>query len=237
MKRGILRLMPFPVTAIVFVVSFLNRTAFADHGGSNSFDRSPTFRLMMQHRYEDAEKAFTRDISATWRDPDAAFCYGETLLRLGKTSDAIKIWERIIRQFPRSERAEDARSFILAATGQSALKSDDDIGILGFKCKIRSGELPELEIVFPDTPAEKSRLLVRDLITVIDDMPTSKITAPREIIEILSGRPGTRVTLSIRRGNKTFRTVLTRMHSKAFSRAHPDLWKLYLAPDPHSTEL
>jgi hypothetical protein len=234
-KGDICRLVPFSVTTIVFVVSVIDRSAFADHGGSNRFDRSPTFRLILEDRYEEARKAFESDMNSTWRDPDAAYCYGATLRELGKTSDAIKVWERIIRQYPRSKRAENARSLILSVTGQSELESDTDRGFLGFKFSAKNGKLPEVEKVYPDTPAERSHLQERDLITLIEDTPTNEFSSG-EIAEMLSGKPGTRVRLSIKRGQTTFRMELTRMHSKAFARAHPDIWKVLLTPVPHSSE-
>jgi tetratricopeptide (TPR) repeat protein len=210
------------VAAIVFVASFLDRPVFGDL-------KKDTGELMSQGRYKEAQKAFESDLNATWRDPDNAGFYGQTLSELGRKSEAIKVWERVVRQFPGSEAAKLARYSILAQTGKSALAPDGDIGIFGMKFKVTYPGPAEVETVFPGTPAEKSHLQAGDLIMTVDGEPTSKYTS-LEVGELLSGRPGTSVTLTIKRGETTVKKVLTGMHSKAFARSHPEIWKMYVAP-------
>jgi C-terminal processing protease CtpA/Prc len=220
--KGTCRIVLLSVAAIVFVASFLDRPVFGDL-------KKDTSELMSQGRYKEAQKAFESDLNATWRDPDNAGFYGQTLSELGRKSEAIKVWERVVRQFPGSEAAKLARYSILAQTGKSALASDGDIGIVGMKFKVTYGRPAEVETVFPGTPAEKSHLQAGDLIMTVDGEPTSMYTAP-EITELISGRPETRVTLTIKRGEATIKKVLTRMHSSAFASAHPEFWKIYVAP-------
>jgi tetratricopeptide (TPR) repeat protein len=222
-------------TTIALIVSFISGSAFAEHGESNRFDQSETFRLIKAHRYKDAEKAFRRNISSTWRDPDASFYYGETLLRLGKNSDAINVWKRTIQQYPRTKRALDARSAISAAIDQLVLKSGPDNGILGFKFEAKNRKFPEVVRVFLDTPAEGAHIQKGDFISFIDGVPTSNLTMG-ELDDLLLGPPKTRVEMTIERGNTTFKVDLIRMEPRAFFFNHPDIGKLYLAPASNGTE-
>lgn len=237
MKKDILRLAPFSVTTIIVFVFFPLSSAFAENGKSNRFFESKTFKLCQQERWADALKAFRRDISTTWRDPNAEYCYAATLLNLGKGSEALKVLERLTRQYPRSEAAKRASSFILALneTGQSLLTWDTDTGILGLKFKVKNGRFPEIASVFSDTPAERAHLQEGDLLTKINNSPTRNLTTVN-IANLLSGRPETKVTLTIKRSNTTFRSVLTRMHSKEFARAHPAILQIYVPPDQQSAK-
>jgi predicted metalloprotease with PDZ domain len=223
MINGTRRNVHVSATAIVFAVLFLDCSAFADLKGSHAIE------LFTQERYKDAQKAFENDPNGTWQNPDAACYYAATLFELGKTADAVKVCERVVRQYPDTEAANLARSYIVSWTGKSALEPDRDIGILGLGFTVTYGRPAEVKKVFPDTPAERSHLQARDLIMAVDGVPTRKLTKI-EIADVLIGRPDTRVTLTIKRGSTTLRKVLMRMHSKEFARSHPDLWKKYLEP-------
>jgi len=185
---------------------------------------SRAFKLFRQEHYYEAKKAFESDGDAMWQDPEAAYIYAETLLKLGKGTDALNVWKRIIREHPKSNAAKIAKDDIWE------LKSD--YGVLGFKFNVKYGSFPEVEIVFPGTPAERSHIQKQDFIMKIDDVPIVNFTQTR-IADLLYGPPDTQVKLTFKRGNAIFTKVLTRMHSKAFARAHPDTWRLYLAPDPY----
>lgn len=186
----------------------------------------PAVMLFMHEKYKEAEKAFESDLDRTWRDPEAAYCYGSTLTELGKTAAAIKVWKRICQQYPQSEAARAARNKIVP----EALDPDSDIGIIGLRFVAKQGQPAEITGICPGSPAERSHLQARDFIMGVDDIPTSTFTSA-EMAACIRGAPDTRVTLTIKRGNTTFKKILTRMHSKEFARSHPDLWKKYSEPE------
>jgi len=237
MITGIFRVVPIYLIAIVFAGFFPERLALADQ---NHSIESLTAKMFEQGRYRDAKKAFESDTNKNWRDPEDAWLYGEALLKLGKKPDAIKVWERIIRQYPRSESAKSAKYSILSAKtprlpakasgltskGPSALQSVPDLGILGIKFLKENGKLPQIARVFPGTPAERSHLQKGDCITAVDGVPTVNLTKD-EMYDLLVGTPGTRVRLDIQRGKTAFHTELTRMPCKIFARTRPDVWKMY----------
>jgi len=234
-KEATFKIIAYAATMIVLVVTLLAHSAFADNEKSNRFYQSPAFKFFLQNRYKDAEMAFTKDISSTWRDPNAAFYYGETLLRQGKTSDAIAVWKRIGREFPRSKRAKDARDEVLAVAGHGPSRTGPDIGILGFKFDAKGRKYPEVVEVYPDTPAQRAHIQKGDLIEQVDGVPTSTISRD-ELNDLVFGPPNTRIELAIKRGNTTFKTDLTRIDSEAFFRTHPNIGKIYLAPHPHGAQ-
>jgi C-terminal processing protease CtpA/Prc len=210
------------VAAIVFVAPYSNLPAWAE-------ENKEACELFWRGQYEEAQKVFEGDLQSTWRDPDSAVLYGSTLKELGKTSAAISVWERIVREHPHSDAAKRARLAILSCTHTSALNSDKDIGILGLYVTANYPQSAKVKTVYPGTPAEKANLHSGDVIVSIDGEPTATYTS-REIGQMLMGRPNTRVKLVLKRGDATLKETLTRMHSERFAQAHPELWRQYLSP-------
>ena len=91
------------------------------------------------------------------------------------------------------------------------------------KFEITHGGTAEVQMLFPDTPAEASHVQKGDIIRAVDGVPTAGLTRD-EIYNMVIGQPETKVTLTIQRSSTTLTKVLTRMHSKAFARSHPDIW-------------
>lgn len=186
-------------------------------------------QLFDQGRDKEAKEAFESDLAGTMRDPEDATDYALTLHVLDKDPEAIKVCHGIMRRYPHSKTAQFARSCILAWTGKSALKSDGDLGILGFTFSVAYPQPAKVQRIYPDTPAKRSQLQVQDLIVAVDGVPTSQLTT-HEVAEMLAGQPDTKVNLTIKRGHTTLEKALTRMHSKEFACLHPNIWKTYLAP-------
>jgi hypothetical protein len=101
-----------------------------------------------------------------------------------------------------------------------------DIGIIGLKFKVTYPEFAEIETVFPDSPAAKVQLKAQDIITHVDGCPTKGLTK-EEVYRMITGSPGTKVNITIRRGDATFNKTLTRMSPKDFAKAQPAIWKMY----------
>lgn len=195
----------------------------------DSFQSSRASQLFDQGRDKEAKEAFESDLEGTMRHPEDATDYALTLHVLGKDLEAIKVCDRIMRRYPHSETAQFARSCILAWTGKTALKSDGDLGILGFTFSVAYPQPAKVQRIYPDTPAKGSQLQVQDLIIAVDGVPTSNLTT-HEMAEMLAGQPDTKVNLTVKRGHTTLEKALTRMHSKEFACLRPDIWKTYLAP-------
>lgn len=102
-----------------------------------------------------------------------------------------------------------------------------DIGILGLKFVISAQHVPEISVVFPDTPASKGALRKGDAIIEVNGVQTKDLDKEK-LFHMLTGEPKTKVILKIRRLGKTFTKRLTRMDSIDFAKIHPDIWKDYL---------
>lgn len=105
--------------------------------------------------------------------------------------------------------------------------ANSEVGIVGLKFVIASGKLPEIATTFPDAPAYNAGLSAHDVITQVDGISTNGL-GKEDLYQMLVGKPGTKVSITIQRGNATFVKTLTRMNSKQFSKAHPAIWNLYL---------
>ncbi|HEY9778428.1 MAG TPA: PDZ domain-containing protein [Planktothrix sp.] len=111
--------------------------------------------------------------------------------------------------------------------GHTVTTSADDIGILGLKFRLtKSKQMPEVERVFPDTPAAKGDVREGDVIIDVDGIPI-RGWDKEQIYSVLTGPPGTKVVLKLQRQSTTLTKSLTRMHSSEFAKAHPEMWKLY----------
>lgn len=73
-----------------------------------------------------------------------------------------------------------------------------ELGGIGIEMGIKDGSV-EVVDSFEDGPAAKAGLLKGDLITAIDTKPVADMT-PKEIIDAIRGKPGTKVVLTIKRG-------------------------------------
>lgn len=66
-----------------------------------------------------------------------------------------------------------------------------------------------IETVYPNSPAKKAELRIGDVVTAADGRKIAGLSEEKAVA-LIKGEEGTRVTLTIRRGERTFRKRLTR---------------------------
>ncbi len=77
------------------------------------------------------------------------------------------------------------------------------VGVIGVLFQIRTGSLPLIKYVFPNTPAQKAGLKVGDYIVAVDGTPIAGYTR-EEIYGSIIGVPNTPVNISVKRGDSFF---------------------------------
>ncbi len=190
-------------------------------------------KLYNDRHYQEARRAFEQNKIAIWKDPSAAYYYALTLNALEKTEDALEICNKILRCFPRSDAARQSKIAIQrwsSSHGSSATvpgQGHSGIGIVGLKFQVAPGSAPMITAIFPGTPAEEAGLLWGDDIVSVEKVSTKDLSK-EQIFSLIIGKPGTVVHISLRRKGKVFSRALKRMHSNAFAKAHPDIWKDYV---------
>jgi hypothetical protein len=204
-----------------FLQIFLCLSALAD-------SNSDAIKLYNDKKYEEAEATFKKGSQTTWHEPNAAYYYALTLNALGKTEDGFNACKRIVKQFPKSKAAVQAKIAIeLWASKPPPVKTivGTDVGILGIKFEITEDHLPHIAAVLSGTPADKD-LGVGDTILAVDGVKTQNLTK-ENIRDMVIGKPNTQITLTLKRSEVTFNKTLTRIRAQDLETTHPDIWKLY----------
>lgn len=83
------------------------------------------------------------------------------------------------------------------------------IGVIGLRFIHQSGFPSYVEQVYPNSPASRAGIQVKDLIYTIDGIKTEKLKSDA-VFEVLSGTPGSTVKISILRGRNMFNVELIR---------------------------
>ncbi len=83
------------------------------------------------------------------------------------------------------------------------------IGIVGLRFIHQFGFPSYVEQVYPNSPASRAGIQVKDLIYSIDGVKTERLNSDA-VFEILSGTPGSTVKISILRGPSMFNVELVR---------------------------
>jgi tetratricopeptide (TPR) repeat protein len=187
---------------------------------------SDAIKLYDDKEYKEAQAIFEKESKATWHDSIAAYYYALTLNALGKSEDGLNVCKKIVKLFPNSEAAGQANTAIKLWSYKPP-SADSDLGMLGLGFKISEDHLPLINRVFSGTPADKD-LGEGDVILAINGVKTENLDK-EQIFRMVIGKPDTKVTLTLKRRGVTFNKTLTRMHSKEFAIAHPDIWKQYIA--------
>ncbi|MDR3614561.1 MAG: PDZ domain-containing protein [Candidatus Obscuribacterales bacterium] len=113
-------------------------------------------------------------------------------------------------------KAQTAKS-----TADSALKSgasvnpldsmiERGVGIIGVKFVLPTGRMPIINRVFPGTPAWQVGLRSQDIIVAVDGVPTLGL-AQQDVYAMITGKPDTNVTISIRRSGNFIAKTMKRM--------------------------
>jgi tetratricopeptide (TPR) repeat protein len=186
---------------------------------------SDAIKLYNDKEYKEAQAIFEKESKATWDDSSAAYYYALTLNALGRTEDGLKVCKKIVKLFPQSKAAEQANKAI-KLWSYTPLSADLDVGMLGLVFKISEDHLPFISRVLPGTSADKE-LGEDDVILAINGVKTENLDK-EQIFRMLTGKPDTKVTLTLKRRGVTFNKSLTRMHSREFAIANPDIWKQYV---------
>lgn len=109
------------------------------------------------------------------------------------------------------KRLDDRHSSFLSPDQYSEMKSDIEQQYGGIGAYVEPAE-SAVEIVAPirGTPAFEAGLKPGDLVIAIDGKPVESEQTLDKSISMMKGEPGTDVTITIRRANRTFDTTLTR---------------------------
>lgn len=75
---------------------------------------------------------------------------------------------------------------------------ESGIGIIGVRFVMFLGKSPTINRVFPMTPAAEKGIVNDDVIVAVDGVPTAGLSK-EEVYDMIVGKPGTPVTLSIQR--------------------------------------
>jgi predicted metalloprotease with PDZ domain len=184
-------------------------------------------KLYKEKEYTQARRLFERDRYSTMHSSDAAYYYALTLNSLGNTQDALRVCRAILKRYPKSAAASMSRLALVRWSVKPAAVGPD-IGILGLKFAVHSGQEATIAEVFEGTPASAASIEEDDVIIRVDGKSTKSVDK-EQVYRLMIGKPDTKVRFTIRRGNKTFDKLLTRMHSVDSAKTHPEIWKLYLS--------
>lgn len=90
------------------------------------------------------------------------------------------------------------------------------IGVIGLRFIHQTGFPTYIEEVYPDSPAAKEGITKKDLIVAVDGVSTTNLN-PDSVYQLLSGKPGTSVKVTIQRGSSTLTFNLVREDLAKFS--------------------
>jgi hypothetical protein len=208
-------------------------------------------KLYESNRYAAAVLVFEKVQQETMRDSRSAYYYALSLNSLGHTPKAITVCKQIIRRFPKTEAARQAKVAIdqwprfnfvsnasaesraniramgrIGTRGAAKLPIDMSLGILGFKFEMLKGQRPRVKVVFPETPAAKF-LKPDDLIMFVAGTSTAELTK-EEVYDLLVGDANTTVSVTVQRNGQLITSVLTRVAMGEFAKLHPEVWQQYL---------
>lgn len=105
------------------------------------------------------------------------------------------------------------------------VKPQTGIGVIGLRFIHQVGYPSYIEQVYPNSPASRAGIKVKDLIVAIDDVSTDRLES-NSVFELLSGTPGTKVKILITRGSTMFNVELVREDLANFS---SDIQNRYLS--------
>jgi hypothetical protein len=103
-------------------------------------------------------------------------------------------------------------SMLRSNTNQNTLNStiQSGVGIIGVKFLLPIGHMPIINRVFPGTPAWQVGLHAQDVIVAVDGTPTLGLSK-EDVYSMITGKPETEVTISIRRGTDFIAKTMKRM--------------------------
>ncbi|GEM_PF-2308247 len=107
----------------------------------------------------------------------------------------------------------------------SQIKPQTGIGVIGLRFIHQSGFPSYVEQVYPNSPANMAGIKPKDFIYSIDGVRTENLNSD-SVFELLSGTPGSRVRLSVSRGQTMFNVELIREDLANFS---SDIQNRYLS--------
>jgi C-terminal processing protease CtpA/Prc len=118
----------------------------------------------------------------------------ELFLLLRKPSESQTYWYKADRLERKCIGSEDLHA--------------SELGVIGIKF-IGNSQNPEIDIVYEDSPAQRAGLLKGDNILAVDGV-TTRHTSGEHLFHMLTGKPGTSVTVLIRRESSEFTVQMTR---------------------------
>lgn len=107
----------------------------------------------------------------------------------------------------------------------SHIRPQTGIGVIGLRFIHQTGYPSYIEQVYPNSPAKKAGIKPRDLIAAINGTKTNYLNSD-QVFEMLSGKPGTKVRISITRGTTMFDVELIREDLANFP---PEVQNRYLS--------
>jgi hypothetical protein len=119
------------------------------------------------------------------------------------------------------KKQDKLKAQVAKSTADSVLKSgasvnpldsmiERGIGIIGVKFLLPTGRMPIINRVFPGTPAWQVGLRSQDVIVAVDGVPTLGL-AQQDVYAMITGKPDTNVTISIRRSGNFIAKTMKRM--------------------------
>jgi len=220
----------------IFATAFLAALICAHASAKGTAEFSSLYE---QKSYNDVCKLFEAHETANWRDPNSAYYYALSLLRLGKTDTAVAVCKTIQQRYPSTEAAKQAKSLIDHWAPKSEPKfkaksepksnehSDDHTGIVGLKFVVGYGVQPTINKVFPKTPAALAGLTNGDIIESVDGNATEGLTK-EQVYDLITGPPQSVVTITIFRNGAQLQKQLIRMNTETMRNIDPGVYEEYL---------
>jgi len=114
------------------------------------------------------------------------------------------------------QEQENQKTLLKGVISEDYSKPSTGIGVIGLRFIHQTGYPTYIKEVYPNSPATRTGLKENDLIFSADGIKTDNLT-PEGIYQLLSGTPGTPITLVISRGTNMFSVELIREDLANFS--------------------
>jgi len=118
-------------------------------------------------------------------------------------------------------------AFKLGASTEDADYAPSNVGVIGLRYMHQRGSMSTVIEVYPNTPAASAGLVPGDRIVAVEGEDISKYDA-NQVYALISGVPGTPITLTMmrcNRGCRSFDTTLNRIDMNAI--ASDNIFKIY----------
>jgi len=185
--------------------------------------KAPTYYAVLgliykdQKKYKEAEENLKKSIEL---DPKSIVSYlklADLYYEKESYKEAVNTLTKVLEINPSNMEANYSLIYTYMAMGQfdkaieSANKAikHNTITEAGIRIKKAEGDYPVVEMVSEDSPAKMAGIEIGDKIIRVNNQSTEKLKL-EDVINLLRGEEGTRVTLIIKRGDKEFEKTITR---------------------------